>query len=249
MKGFGQFCLLVAVATASLGASLPPNSREFLAKHCFECHDAEVKKGGLDLTALKFDPANSTNFATWVLVHDRVTNGEMPPKKKARPESKDLESFTKSLAASLISAESARIAKEGRATQRRLNRYEYENALRDLLHAPWLQIRDSLPEDGEAHRFNKVGEALDISHVQMARYLGAAEYALRQAMAQYAEQPPLKVQRYYTRDQRSYTGPMRFSVFNTAPERATFPVLGFEGQPDVRRGDAPITVGDSKPEL
>ena len=35
-----------------------------------------------------------------------------------------------------------------------------------------------LPEDGEAHRFNKVGDALDVSHVQMARYLAAAEYAL-----------------------------------------------------------------------
>ena len=27
------------------------------------------------------------------------------------------------------------------------------------------------------------GEALDVSHVQMARYLGAADYALRQAVA------------------------------------------------------------------
>ena len=68
---------------------------------------------------------------------------------------------------------------EGRAVWRRLNRYEYENALRDLLAAPWLQLRDMLPEDGEAHRFNKSGEALDVSHVQMARYLAAAEYALR----------------------------------------------------------------------
>jgi hypothetical protein len=249
MKLAVQFSIFLAAIAPSLAATLPANGREFVENHCFECHDAEVKKGGLDLTALKFDPANSTNFSTWVLVHDRVSNGEMPPKKKARPEPKELDSFTRSLGASLISAESARIAKEGRATQRRLNRYEYENALRDLLHAPWLQIRDSLPEDGEAHRFNKVGEALDISHVQMARYLSAAEYALRQAMAPYAEQPPLKVQRYYTRDQRSYTGPMKFNVFNTAPERATFPVLGFEGQPEVRRGDAPITVGDSKPEL
>ena len=49
----------------------------------------------------------------------------------------------------------------------------------DLLHAPWLQVRDSLPEDGESHRFNKIGDALDVSHVQMARYLGAADYALR----------------------------------------------------------------------
>src|SRR5687767_2945267 len=104
MKGFGQFCLLVAVATASLGASLPPNSREFLAKHCFECHDAEVKKGGLDLTALKFDPANSTNFSTWVLVHDRIREGEMPPKKKPRPATAELEALTNFLAASLISA-------------------------------------------------------------------------------------------------------------------------------------------------
>jgi hypothetical protein len=249
MKVFVQFCMLLAVATAPANAALRAGDRQFIEKHCFECHDAEVKKGGLDLTALKFDPANSTNFSSWVLVHDRVSNGEMPPKKKARPETAELEAFTKALSSSLILAERTRLAKEGRATQRRLNRYEYENALRDLLHAPWLQIRDALPEDGEAHRFNKVGEALDMSHVQMARYLSAAEYGLRQAMAQYAEQPELKVRRYYARDQRSYTGPMKFSVFNTAPERATFPVLGFEGQPEVRRGDAPITAGETNAEL
>jgi len=27
----------------------------FLQKNCFECHDAETKKGGLDLSSLKFD--------------------------------------------------------------------------------------------------------------------------------------------------------------------------------------------------
>ncbi len=238
---FVQCCAAFGLVATALAAELPPASRQFLDKHCFECHDAEVKKGGLDLTALKFNPANTTNLSQWVLVHDRVSAGEMPPKKKTRPEAVKLESFTKSLASALVAEERVRISKEGRATQRRLNRYEYENALRDLLHAPWLQIRDSLPEDGEAFRFNKVGEALDVSHVQMARYLGAADYALRQAMAQYATQPEMKVTRYYARDQRSYTGPMKFSVFNTAPERATFPVLGFKGQPDVRKGDAPIT--------
>src|SRR4026209_134534 len=98
MKGFGQFCLLLAVASASLGAALPPNNRQFLEKHCFECHDAEVKKGGLDLTALKFDPANSTNFSAWVLVHDRTSKGEMPPKKKPRPATAELEAFTNLLA-------------------------------------------------------------------------------------------------------------------------------------------------------
>jgi hypothetical protein len=238
---FVRLCLWLALAAWSRAADLPAGGRAFVERHCFECHDTETKKGGLDLSALKFDTTDSTNFAAWVLVHDRVSRGEMPPKKKPRPEPAELEAFTKSLSASLVAAEQASLAKEGRATRRRLNRYEYENALRDLLHAPWLQVREWLPEDGEAHRFNKIGEALDVSHVQMARYLGAADYALRQAMAQYAEQPKASVRRYYARDQRSYTGPMKFSVFNTAPERATFPVLGFKGQPDVRTGDAPIT--------
>src|SRR6266487_5294322 len=241
MKAFLRFSLLFAVAAPVMARDLPRASRQFVEQYCVECHDAETKKGGLDLTALQFDPGNSTNFSTWVLMHDRVSNGEMPPKKKARPDSAEAETFIKSLSSSLTEAEEARAGKEGRATQRRLNRYEYENALRDLLHAPWLQVRNSLPEDGEAYRFNKIGGALDVSHVQMARYLGAADYALRQAMATQADPPQTKVQRYYARDQRSYTGPMKFSVFNTAPERATFPVLGFEGQPDVRKGDAPIT--------
>jgi hypothetical protein len=233
-------CLLAGAAVASGRESVTP-SRKFLEAHCVECHDAETKKGGLDLAALKFDPSNAANFSEWVLVHDRVSNGEMPPKKKPRPTAAEQTAFLESLSSRLTTAEQARLSGEGRATQRRLNRYEYENALRDLLHAPWLQVKDSLPEDGEALRFNKVGDALDVSHVQMARYLSAAEYALRQAMAPYAERPTPKVVRYYARDQRSYTGPMKFTVFNTAPERATFPVLGFQGQPDVRAGNAPIT--------
>src|SRR4051812_26221505 len=227
-----------ALRAAPPAPALPRNAAAFIEKNCAECHDDISEKADLDLTSLPFTPADPKNFALWVKVFDRVTNGEMPPKKRERPDARQMRTFLAGLSSSLTSAEETRIAAEGRATQRRLNRYEYENALRDLLQAPWLQIRDSLPEDGEVARFNKVGEALDISHVQMARYLNAADYALRQAMAQYPQQPSGKVRRYYARDQRSYTGPMKFNEFNTAPERATFPVLGFEGQPNVRSGKA-----------
>src|SRR3954470_17074874 len=238
------FSLLLAAGIngSAAGKDLHP----FLQKYCFECHDTETKKGGLDLTALNFELSKATNFTAWVTVHDRVANGEMPPKKKERPAATDLEEFTSLLSASLVGVEKARMSNEGRSTQRRLNRYEYENALRDLLQAPWLQVKDSLPEDGEAFRFNKIGDALDISHVQMARYLDAADYALRQVIATQPERPPTKTTRYYAREQGSFTGPMKFSVFNTAPERATFPVLGTEGQPDVRSGKAPITSSDPK---
>jgi hypothetical protein len=249
IKALVCIALPLAAISSVLAAERPVAVRTFLEQRCFECHDSEVRKGDLDLTALKFDPDDSRVFGTWVKVHDRVRDGEMPPKKNPRPPAEELRAFTNALSSSLKAVEQARIASEGRTTQRRLNRYEYENTLRDLLQAPWLQIREWLPEDGEAHRFNKVGAALDISHVQMARYMSAADYALREAMATHATLPETRTVRYYTRDQRSYTGPMKFNVFNTAPERATFPVLGFEGQPDVRKGDAPITVGTNNPEL
>ncbi|HRI15260.1 MAG TPA: DUF1587 domain-containing protein, partial [Verrucomicrobiota bacterium] len=242
--------LLTVVTLSSAGAGVPKKVQLFLEKHCFECHDADLKKGGLDLTTQQFDLKSPEGFATWVKVYDQVNDGEMPPaKKKARPGAAEQAGFTAALSSTLTKADLAVVSKEGRATRRRLNRYEYENALRDLLQAPWLQVRDSLPEDGLANRFNKSGDALDISHVQMARYLTAADHALRSVMAPQANRPASPTVRYYTRDQRSYTGPMTYTVFNTAPERATFPVLGTDAQPDVRASKAPITVGETNAEL
>ncbi len=239
--------LALTLFLRQVGTAADHTLQPFLEKHCIECHDADSKKGGLDLTELKFELANPKSFSTWVKVHDRTINGEMPPKKKSRPEASDLQAFTTHLSSALIAEENSILVKEGRSIQRRLNRYEYENVLRDLLHAPWLQVKEALPEDGESHRFNKIGEALDVSHVQMARYLGAAEDALRQVVAKQISKPTSKTTRYYARDQGPFVGKMKFGVFNQSPERATFPLLGFQAQPEVRAGKAPATVGKSNP--
>ncbi len=234
-----------APVTGNPGSPLVP---EFIEANCASCHDDVEKKGGFDLTSLGFDLTNAKTMERWVRVHDRVDAGEMPPKDKKSPLPAERQAFVSSLRALVTQAEQKALAGEGRATQRRLNRYEYENALRDLLGAPWLQIRDGLPEDGEAFRFNKVGDALDVSYVNMARYLGVAEDALRQVLARQAERPESKVTRYYTREQRSFANRMQFSVFNTRPERATFPVLGTSPQPEVRASRQPITVGAADPD-
>jgi hypothetical protein len=241
------FLVFIALGGSSLAATAPGAMQAFIDTHCASCHDDVEKKGNLDLTALALRPEDPKNFATWLTVHDRVATGEMPPKKKTRPPASELEAFVGSLSSTLVAAERGH-GTEGRATQRRLNRYEYENAVRDLLGTPWLQIKDGLPEDGEALRFNKIGDALDISHVNMARYLAVAEDALRQVMAKEAERPETKVTRYYAREQRSFAGRMTYSVFNTRAERATFPVLGTQAQPDVRSTKQPITVGAADPE-
>src|SRR4029453_8988459 len=122
---------------------------------------------------------------------------EMPPKDVERPQMAAQAEFLKHLSETLNTADRSRIAAEGRATGRRRNRYENENTLRDLLSLPYLRVKDFLPEDSVAHGSNKVGDSLDVSHVQMARYLSAAEFALRQAMVPQAEKPAVTTTRYY----------------------------------------------------
>ena len=182
--------VMALLALGKLQASTTvPKVDDFIDDRCADCHDSDSKKGGLDLTALQFDPADSKNFATWVKVFDRVSANEMPPKKKPRPEARELADFIGSLGDALTVAEARRTATEGRSTLRRLNRYEYENTVRDLLGTPWLQLKEGLPEDGEAYRFNKIGESLDMSHVQLARYLATADRALRQVIAAQPDMP------------------------------------------------------------
>ncbi len=225
----------------------PAHAAPFIEQQCAKCHDEVEKKGGVDLTALVWNPASAQNFATWIKVHDLVRAGEMPPKDKARPPAAARDQFIGELSAQLIAAEHAAQGGEGRATQRRLNRYEYENALRDLLGAPWLQLRDGLPEDREAYRFNKIGDALDMSHINLARYLIVAEKALRDVLQAQVNRPATMTTRYYAREQRTFVGKMTYSFFNVRADRATFPVLGTQAQPDVRSTKQPITVGEADP--
>jgi mono/diheme cytochrome c family protein len=223
------------------GASIFPEARAFIEEHCADCHDGATKKAGMDLTALQYDPEDKANFAIWVKVHDRVKAGEMPPRKRQRPDPAALDSFVNGLASTLTVSEQAIIARDGRAMKRRLNRYEYENTLRDLLQVTWVQIMNRLPQDGEAYRFNKSGEALDVSHVQMARYLNVSDYAMRQAMSVQFEHPATKTNRYYAREEPSMIGNFRPRENSTLPDRFSFPVLDSHAQPDVRAGRAPLS--------
>jgi len=227
--------LLCGVSLADEG---PKGSAQFFDHYCSDCH-YEDASGGLDLSILSFEPGNRDNLATWVRLFDRVAAGEMPPKKKKeRPAPADLATFTHSVSSSLTTFEKEVTARDGRAIQRRLNRYEYENALRDLLNVPWAQVKDKLPLDGEAYRFNKSGEALDVSFVQMERYLTAADYAMRQAMSAAFERPEKSVRRIYARDA---IGAERYQPREngTLSDRLMFPVLDSHAQPDVRAGRAP----------
>ncbi len=187
MSMYNVSIALVVLATgcAHMSAAEHPfgeKTRFFLEDHCFDCHDGATSKGGLNLEDFDFQSADPENLAILTHVHDRALSGEMPPKKKDRPDPAELSAFVKATADPLLKGWTERYTSEGRTVARRLNPTEYEYTLRDLLHAPWLEIKATLPPDPEKYGFDNVAAAQEISYIQMGRFLEAAEIAVDSAM-------------------------------------------------------------------
>ena len=60
----------------------------FLGDYCLECHDAETAKADFALDPLPFDFAKPSTVDVWQKVLEKLETGEMPPKKKPRPQPK-----------------------------------------------------------------------------------------------------------------------------------------------------------------
>jgi hypothetical protein len=217
--------LFFALCHTAIAAPLP--NPGFLEEHCFDCHDAETRKGGLDLTTLKFDLGDTGAFAAWVKVHDRVRDAEMPPKKKKRPPKEETKALLTMLDTNLREASAALQAQEGRALARRLNRDEYQNTLRDLLGVA-KDYRPQLPEDGRANGYDKVGSALSVSAEHLQAYMSTAREALDEVLAP-GPPPKAELVRY----------PQRWDVKHFGKDFYSRFAWTFGNQPDalVRFGD------------
>ncbi len=265
--GFGT-----SVVQAETSAGPPPSVTQWLADHCWSCHSGPAAEAGLDLESLAFDLNDRQTFDRWLLIHDRVAAGEMPPpddgvfapvaavgwseqaavRQLAGEPVTDREASEADiralvdLAAALIANESARVRQAGgRAAVRRLNRYEYENLLRGVLSAPWLQVSDQLPEDGVAHLFNKVSTHLDTSHVQVMRWLAAADNALRQAVDAAAHPP--QTRRMYARTEPTIRNYLSYRFGQMAATRSVVPLLDLQPELEIIRSKQPLTVGKKDP--
>ncbi len=190
------FALLIVFAFGRSVFAVDVPTPAFFESHCYECHDATAK-GNLDLSKLRFDLADQEHFARWVKIFDRISSGEMPPKEKERPAPDEIAKVTGQLKESLLTADRQRLSKEGspRTAIRRLTRAEYENTLRDLFDLPGIALQGNLPADGTAHGFDKNDDALDISHVNMTKYVEAADHVLNYAIATTPQAPTSRKQR------------------------------------------------------
>lgn len=148
-------------------------------KYCLSCHDSEVKKGGLDLQSISQEDM-AQNPDAWERVVRKLRARQMPPLGKERPAERTYGAVVSQLAASLDRA-AAKHPNPGRTdTFRRLNRTEYQNAIRDLL-ALDIDATELLPKDDASHGFDNVGVGI-LSPTLLDRYISAAQKISRLAV-------------------------------------------------------------------
>ncbi len=185
LAGVRPFLLAVLFVTGAF-AQTPAASRTILSRYCFACHNEKLKTAGLALDGLSTDAVGS-GAANWERVLRKVRTGEMPPPGLPRPEAKDSTAFTGWLTSELDRAAEAH-PNPGRPTVHRLNRFEYSNAVRDLLGLD-LNPGASLPPDDAGYGFDNIGDVLSTSPLLLDKYLAMARRVSQLAVGNVAVRP------------------------------------------------------------
>jgi hypothetical protein len=151
--------------------------RPFLRDTCAPCHNGKLASGDLNIEELaSVDAAASLkDRGKWENMVRRMRAGEMPPSGAKRPAQAQVEAVT-----GWVESEFARIDQEvpadpGHVSAHRLNRFEYNNTVRDLLGIDFRPAND-FPTDPYGYGFDNIGDALSISPVLTEKYLAAAEH-------------------------------------------------------------------------
>ena len=233
-KPAAVLALLLFTPASILAAAETGPVAAFISKTCVDCHGPDTQEGGVRLDTLPLDAkglaASPEALHTLIRVHDRVRDGEMPPKDAEQPASEARKAFVAAVAPAITAGETEAAAGTGRTTIRRLNRTEYEHTLRDFFSLPSLRVKDLLPEDARRENFDKVAGGLDISYVQMAKYLEAAGKAIDQAVAKANKAPQKTVWREKAVKQSTMQGAINI--------HCAAPLVGRELAPGVTTGIA-----------
>ncbi|MBI1897889.1 MAG: DUF1592 domain-containing protein [Acidobacteria bacterium] len=162
-------------------ATFDKTVQPFLATTCFACHNEKLKSGELDLKSRAAAPAFDKDRETWERVLHKIRTGEMPPKGISRPKPATVQAVTAWLDREFERIDRSTRPDPGRVTARRLNRYEYNNTVRDLLGIDF-RPADDFPADDSGYGFDNIGDVLSLSPVLMEKYLAAAEKIAREAV-------------------------------------------------------------------
>ena len=179
----GIFALVLTSGGAVAQLSAQPssnNSRQFFDTYCITCHNQKLRTAGLTLDTL--DVANvGANPEIWERVISKLRAGSMPPPGMKRADEATYRAIATALEKEIDSAWETRPNPGRIYAVHRLNRAEYNNAVRDLL-AVDLDVKPLLPGDETADgSFDNFADVLSISTAHLERYISVARQVTRLA--------------------------------------------------------------------
>ena len=164
-----------APVAAELSASAS-DARQLLDRYCVTCHNTRLLTAGLSLEDT--DVAHVAAAAeTWEKVARKLRTTTMPPPNRPQPPVEARAAMASWLESTLDQAAAARPNPGRTETLRRLNRTEYQNAVRDLL-ALDIDATALLPPDESGHGFDNVTVG-DLPPALLDRYISAAQKVSR----------------------------------------------------------------------
>ena len=221
-------------ASTAAPASPPPASstaaaqRALIDRYCVTCHNERLKaRNGTPIALDSLDVASVPAHAEeWEKVIAKLRAGLMPPAGMPRPDKTTLDGLSSWLETEIDRASAANPNPGRTDGLHRLNRAEYQNAVRDLLNVD-VDVTDLLPADDVSSGFDNVASTLTMSPTLMDRYLSVAQKISRMAIGIPA--PAANVQFFRVADDLAQDKQLPGLPFGTRGGtriRYTFPIDG-----------------------
>jgi mono/diheme cytochrome c family protein len=174
-------------ATSARAAAVPIDvsaQKALVDKYCVTCHNPRTNAGNLKLDTMNLASV-SEGAEVWERVIRKLRAGTMPPAGMPRPEPAAYNTLATYLETEIDKAAATRPNPGRTETLHRLNRAEYQNAVRDLL-AVDIKAADLLPDDDASYGFDNIAGVLKLNQLQIERYLSAARTVANAAIGEAA---------------------------------------------------------------
>ncbi len=165
------------------------STRLVLEKYCGDCHAGAKPQGGFEVASYQNEESVSQDRATWERMINLVSLGLMPPAEAPQLPSDERQELIKHVEGILSRTNCIGARDSEKVTVRRLNRFEYNNTIRDLLGIDF-QPADDFPSDDVGEGFDNIADVLSLSPLLMEKYLISAENIASTAISNAAQDSP-----------------------------------------------------------
>ncbi|MCO8122144.1 DUF1592 domain-containing protein [Stieleria sp. TO1_6] len=186
-------CVFIAstVAADPISSADFAKAQSFVQSYCVSCHGPDAEEGDRQFDSLIGTELDGDSIEAWHEILDRVNLADMPPEDAPKRPS-DAERLEVSEMLTQLLSQVRQADAKPQTVLRRLNRLEYDSAMRKVLALDNMLFDPSseFVPDEKYHEYRNLGQTLVLSDVLMSQYLTASGQYLDRAISKRQKSPP-----------------------------------------------------------